>query len=68
MHVAEPSTEQLAGASSELWFDYLADAGDAVDSMYAVAYATSVSFEGDADPRTWAHGQKAKPLSLVKAA
>ncbi len=65
--LAEPTAEQTAEASSEIWFDYLADAGDAVDSMYAVAYATMISFEGDADPTTWSSGRKAKRLSEAKA-
>jgi len=67
MGVAEPTAAQAADASSEIWFDYLSDAGDAVDSMYAVAYATMVSFEGDADPTTWSRGQAAKPLTVAEA-
>ncbi len=65
--VAEPTAEQMADANADIWFDYLADAGDAADSMYAVAYATMVSFTGDANPTTWSNGDGPKELELAKA-
>ena len=65
--VAKPAPEQATEANSEIWLDYLSDAGDAVDSMYAVAYASLVSFHGDADPSTWQAASGTKLLSVAKA-
>jgi hypothetical protein len=58
--VAEP-----AAPDNDVWFDYLADMGDSVDSMYAVAYASMVSFDGDVTPATWPGGADRKPLQAV---
>jgi hypothetical protein len=63
--LAELTTEEKSQGDSEVWFDYLADAGDAVDSMYAVAYASMVSFRDDIDPTTWAPGSPARPLTVA---
>ena len=65
--VAEPTREQTARPDSEIWFDYLADAGDSVDSMYAIAYASMVSFDGDIDPTTWHAASQPKRLSVAQA-
>jgi hypothetical protein len=58
--VAEP-----AAPDNDAWFDYVADMGDSVDSMYAVAYASMISFDGDDAHTTWAAGSDRKPLQIV---
>lgn len=70
--VGEHATDAPApGAGPELepaedvWFDYIADMGDSVDSMYAVAYATMVSFDGDDARATWPEGEGRKALTVV---
>jgi hypothetical protein len=70
--VAEPTAEPTPPGSEpelepaeDVWFDYLADMGDSVDSMYAIAYATMVSFDGDDARATWPEGDTRKPLTVV---
>jgi len=53
------------GSEQDVWFDYLADMGDSVDSMYAIAYTTMVSFDGDDATATWPLGDDRKPLTVV---
>jgi hypothetical protein len=58
--VADPTA-----TDNDVWFDYIADMGDSVDSMYAVAYATMVSFDGDDAHTTWPPGADRKPLAVA---
>jgi hypothetical protein len=64
--VVDPRPLDAPAADDECWFDYLADAGDAGDSMYAIAYTTMISFVCDvpeADRVTWTAGHATVELT-----
>lgn len=55
-------------ANHDCWFDYLADAGDASDSMYAIAYATMTSLRRrTAGCETWDRNRVQEALTPIDA-
>jgi predicted ATPase len=56
----------------DVWFDYVSDIGDGVDAMYAVAYASLVSFDRERAPgqppaagETWSPGSVPEALRVA---
>jgi hypothetical protein len=53
----------------DVWFDYIADIGDATDAMYAIAYAAQIDLEvAGAPPTRWSDAEGRTKLARWTAA